>query len=276
MMRVNQWSKNLFVFAPVIFSSKVNIAGSWIQELIAFGAFSVCASAVYTFNDILDVEADRKHETKRVDRPIAAGKVPVRSATWFAILLLVVGLTIGSFNFFVLLSLMGYVLLNLAYTLRLKHLPILDIFSIATGFVLRVVAGAAAAGVEVSSWMAVTTFSLALFLAVMKRKAELNESSGEGRKVIRAYSKELISTFANLSASAAVVFYSLYCLTTKPQLVATVPIVLFGIMRYAYLNDTGSRTQRPTEAIFTDFQLVLAALLWSAFCIISLTGVFSR
>jgi len=275
LMRIDQWVKNLFIFAPVIFSTEVNVNSSWIQGLIAFAAFCLCASAIYVFNDIVDVEADRQHETKRFKRPIAAGKIQVNSASWFAMALLAAGLAIGLFNFLVLASLFAYVILNLAYTLWLKHQPILDIFSIAIGFVIRVIAGAAAIHVEVSSWMAVTTFCLALYLAVMKRKAELNESSGAGRKVIEKYSKELITAMATLSASAAVVFYSLYCLTTKPQLVVTIPIVLFGIMRYSYLNDTGTRTQKPSEAIFTDLQLILAALLWAGLCIVTLSGIVS-
>jgi 4-hydroxybenzoate polyprenyltransferase len=223
----------------------------------------------------VDVEADRQHETKRHTRPIAAGKINAKAASWFSAIILICGLFIGSLNQLVLVPLIGYVLLNIAYTLWLKHQPILDIFSISIGFVLRVVAGAAAIHVEVSSWMSVTTFCLALFLAVMKRKAELRESSGAGREVIAKYSNELITSLATLSASAAVVFYSLYCLTTKPQLVITIPIVLFGIMRYSYLNDTGRRTQKPSEAIFTDVQLILAAVLWSVLCILTLTGSVS-
>jgi len=203
---------------------------------------------------------------------LAAGKVNKPVAIVLAVVLVAASVAL-SFSTPKVLAVIGiYLLVNVAYSFWLKHQPVLDIFCIATGFVLRVTAGAQAINVELSAWMAVTTFSLALFLAAMKRKAELKQSAGAGRLVLQSYTPELVSMFATVSASSAVVFYSLYCLSTKPAMTVTIPVVLFGIMRYWFVSDKSERSQNPSDTIFRDWQLALAALVWLALSASALTS----
>ena len=271
-MRPGQWIKNLFVFAPLLFSAKLMVPADLLSTVSAFFAFSFSASAVYVLNDLVDIESDRLHETKRHTRMLAAGKVNKPVAIVLAVAL-VVASGVLSFSTPKVLAVIGiYLLVNVAYSFWLKHQPVLDIFCIATGFVLRVTAGAQAINVELSAWMAVTTFSLALFLAAMKRKAELRQSAGAGRLVLQSYTPELVSMFATVSASSAVVFYSLYCLSTKPAMTVTIPVVLFGIMRYWFVSDKSERSQNPSDTIFRDWQLALAALVWLVLSASALTS----
>ena len=271
-MRPGQWVKNLFVFAPLLFSAKLLVPADLLSTVAAFFAFSFSASAVYVLNDLVDIESDRLHETKRHTRMLAAGKVNKPVAIVLAVVLVAASVAL-SFSTPKVLAVIGiYLLVNVAYSFWLKHQPVLDIFCIATGFVLRVTAGAQAINVELSAWMAVTTFSLALFLAAMKRKAELKQSAGAGRLVLQSYTPELVSMFATVSASSAVVFYSLYCLSTKPAMTVTIPVVLFGIMRYWFVSDKSERSQNPSDTIFRDWQLALAALVWLALSASALTS----
>ena len=272
LMRPGQWIKNLFVFAPLLFSAKLLVPADLLSTVSAFFAFSFSASAVYVLNDLVDIESDRLHETKRHTRMLAAGKVNKPVAIVLAVMLVAASVAL-SFSTPKVLAVIGiYLLVNVAYSFWLKHQPVLDIFCIATGFVLRVTAGAQAINVELSAWMAVTTFSLALFLAAMKRKAELKQSAGAGRLVLQSYTPELVSMFATVSASSAVVFYSLYCLSTKPAMTVTIPVVLFGIMRYWFVSDKSERSQNPSDTIFRDWQLALAALVWLALSASALTS----
>ena len=272
LIRPGQWIKNLFVFAPLLFSANLLVTKDLIAAITTFAAFSLVSSAVYVFNDLVDIDSDRLHETKRHTRMLAAGLVSKPMAIGTASLFLLASALLSVSMPKVLVVIGIYVLVNVAYSFWLKHQPVLDIFCIATGFVLRVTAGAQAINVELSAWMAVTTFSLALFLAAMKRKAELKQSAGAGRLVLQSYTPELVSMFATVSASSAVVFYSLYCLSTKPAMTVTIPVVLFGIMRYWFVSDKSERSQNPSDTIFRDWQLALAALVWLALSASALTS----
>lgn len=159
----------------------------------------------------------------------------------------------------------AYLLLNLAYTFVLKHQPVVDIFTIAIGFVLRVYAGAMALAVPVSSWMFVTTLCLALYLAAVKRRQELSQSGSEGRQVLEKYSLGLIDRYAEMAATGALVFYSMFVMSSRPELVATVPLVLFGLFRYWYVVEQGGG-ESPTDALLADWQLLVCVLLWVAVC----------
>ena len=148
----------------------------------------------------------------------------------------------------------------------LKHQPVIDIFTVAIGFVLRVYAGATALLVPVSSWMFVTTLCLALYLAAVKRRQELSQSGPEARKVLGKYSVQLVDRYAEMSATGALVFYSMFVMSTRPQLVITVPLVLFGLFRYWYVVEELDGGESPTDALFDDWQLLLTLLLWVATC----------
>ena len=159
----------------------------------------------------------------------------------------------------------AYLLLNQAYTFVLKHQPVVDIFTIAIGFVLRVYAGAMALAVPMSSWMFVTTLCLALYLAAVKRRQELSQSGSEGRQVLEKYSLGLIDRYAEMAATGALVFYSMFVMSSRPELVATVPLVLFGLFRYWYVVEQGGG-ESPTDALLADWQLLVCVLLWVAVC----------
>jgi 4-hydroxybenzoate polyprenyltransferase len=166
----------------------------------------------------------------------------------------------------VIMVIAAYLLLNVAYTFVLKHEPVVDIFTIAIGFVLRVYAGAMALDVPVSSWMFITTLCLALYLAAVKRRQELSQSGTEGRKVLEKYTVALVDRYAEMAATGALVFYSMFVMSAKPELAVTVPLVLFGLFRYWYVVEALDGGESPTDALLADWQLLLTVVLWVAAC----------
>lgn len=235
LMRPKQWIKNGFVLAPLIFSGDFLDVHAINQALLALLLFCVASSATYILNDIRDIESDRLHPKKSKSRPLAAGIVSIPAALLLLGCLYVV-LVWGWFVVpKVVMVIAVYLLLNLAYTFVLKHQPVVDIFTIALGFVLRVYAGAMALDVPVYSWMFITTLCLALYLAAVKRRQELSQSGTEGRKVLEKYSVSLVDRYAEMSATGALLFYSMFVMSAKPELVITVPMVLFGLFRYWFV-----------------------------------------
>lgn len=262
LMRPKQWIKNGFVLAPLMFSGSFLNLSAIQHALVAALLFCLASSATYIINDLHDIERDRKHPKKSKTRPLASGIVSPLQA-----LALLVGL-IAAFGWGglavpkVALVIGGYMALNIAYTFVLKHQPLLDIFTIAISFVLRVYAGAMALGVLVSSWMFVTTLCLALYLASIKRRQELIQNGADGRKVLEKYSVALIDRYAEMSATGALVFYSMFVMSAKPQLVITVPLVLFGLFRYWYVVEQLEEGESPTDALLADWQLPITIVLW--------------
>lgn len=228
--------------------------------------FCLASSATYIINDMHDIEHDRHHPKKSKTRPLATGIVTTPMA------LTVLAVLYGSlvWGWFVapkvVLVIAAYLLLGLAYTFVLKHQPVVDIFTIAIGFVLRVYAGAVAVAVPVSSWMFVTTLCLALYLAAVKRRQELSQNGTKGRKVLEKYSVSLVNRYAEMSATGALVFYSMFVISAKPQLVITVPLVLFGLFRYWYVVEELDSGASPTDTLMADWQLLLTVVLWIAAC----------
>ena len=271
LMRPRQWIKNAFVLAPLVFAREFTDPGAVANALTAFALFCVASSAGYILNDIHDIERDRTHPSKRHSRPLAAGTVSMRPAIGLLIVCYCV-LFIGLFwSFPTMLAILAYVLLNVAYTYVLKHQPVLDLFSIAVGFVLRVYAGALALAVPLSSWMAITTLCLALYLAAIKRRQELANSGVESREVLRMYSVELIDRYAEMSATGALIFYSLFVMSANARLVWTIPLVIFGLYRYWYVVEHLDGGESPTDAVLTDLPLAIAILIWVGVCVIALT-----
>lgn len=266
LMRPKQWVKNGFVLAPLLFSSQFLDPGFLKLSLIAFALFCVASSATYIVNDLHDIEHDRLHPIKSRKRPLAAGIVSIPTAIGLLVLLygvLIIGWLVMPKVSAVILA---YLLLNLAYTFVLKHQPVLDIFTIATGFVLRVYAGAVTISVPLSDWMFITTLSLSLYLAAVKRRQELNQSGISGRKVLERYSVALMDRYTEMSATGALIFYSLFVVSAKPQLVITIPLVLFGLFRYWYVVEELDGGESPTDALLNDWQLLLTVVLWVAAC----------
>lgn len=266
LMRPKQWVKNGFVLAPLIFSGEFLNATAIGDALLAVALFCVGSSATYVINDMQDIERDRRHPRKSKTRPLAAGWVSVPAALG----LLAVLYAVLAWGWFVapqvVAVIAGYLVLNLAYTFVLKHQPVLDIFTIAAGFVLRVYAGAMALHVPVSSWMFITTLCLALYLAAVKRRQELSQSGAEGRKVLEKYTVSLVDRYAEMSATGALLFYSMFVMSSKPALVVTIPLVLFGLFRYWFVVEALDGGESPTDALLADWQLLLTVLLWVAAC----------
>jgi 4-hydroxybenzoate polyprenyltransferase len=266
LMRPKQWIKNGFVLAPLIFTGQFLSMPMVGRSLLAAFLFCMASSATYIVNDIHDLDRDRRHPIKSKKRPLAAGVISVPTALailGFLYAVIICGFFIATE---VAIVILGYLLLNLAYTFVLKHQPVVDIFTIAIGFVLRVVAGAVALDVPVSGWMLVTTLCLALYLAAVKRRQELSQSGIEGRKVLEKYSVALVDRYAEMSATGALVFYSIFVLSDRSELVLTVPLVLFGLFRYWYVVETLDGGESPTDALLADWQLLLTVILWIGAC----------
>jgi 4-hydroxybenzoate polyprenyltransferase len=266
LLRPKQWVKNLFVLAPLLFSGEFKSQTSLLHALLAFGIFCVASSSAYIVNDIKDIERDRAHPQKSKRRPLASGDVSISEAIALLVILYLI-LLYAWFAFYYVVELaVVYLLINIAYTFYLKNQPILDIFSIAIGFTLRVYAGTIALGIPASSWMEITTLCLALYLAAIKRRQELIQNGTDGRKVLEQYTVSLMDRYAEISATGALLFYSMYVMTAKPELVVTIPLVLFGMFRYWFVVDALDGGESPTDALLADGQLVLTLILWVVLC----------
>ena len=267
LVRPKQWVKNSFVFAPLIFAGEFLHPDSVYSTLLAAFLFCIAASTVYIVNDLKDIEKDRIHPEKCKKRPLASGQVSPQSAIILLILLYIVLISFWTVVPNVIYVIFIYLALNWAYTFKLKHEPVIEIFIVAFGFVLRVYAGAMALTVPVSHWMFITTLSISLYLASIKRRQELLQSGSQSRGVLAYYSVTLIDRFAEMSAVTAVVFYSLYVMEVQPKLVVTVPLVIFGLFRYWYIVETLKGGESPTDVIIQDKQILLTVLLWVGCCI---------
>ena len=266
LMRPEQWIKNSFVLAPLIFAGRFTDRAAVSEALLATLLFSLASSAIYVLNDFHDLEHDRRHPLKS-RRPLAAGQV---SQLWALVLF---GALCGVLVWSCLqwlnvgLVILAYLVLNLAYTFVLKHQPVIDIFSIALGFILRVQAGAVAVDVPVSAWMFVTTLCLALYLASIKRRQELAHSGGQGRRVLEHYSVALVDRYAAMAATGTLLFYSLFVLTVQPNLTVSIPVVLYGLFRYWFVVEALEGGESPADALFSDWQLLVTVLVWLGICV---------
>ena len=262
LMRPKQWAKNGFVLAPLVFAGLFTNPNSIKDAAIAVVLFCLASSATYIVNDYRDIESDRMHPSKSRSRPLASGAVSTTQAlTLLGALYLILA---SAFAFYptVMLVVLGYLLLNLAYSFFLKYVPVVDIFTVATGFVLRVYAGAIAISVPVSSWMFVTTLCLALYLAAIKRRQELSHEGNEGRSVLKHYSVSLVDRYAEMSAIGSLLFYSLFVMSARPEMTVTIPFVLFGLFRYWFVVESQDGGESPTDALFSDWQLLATVVLW--------------
>lgn len=264
LMRPRQWIKNAFVLAPLLFSGVFTSPSAISQSIIAALIFCLASSATYIVNDLRDIEKDRLHPKKSRTRPLAAGIISPRLAIIQAIALYALLGIAWLYQPQVVHVVLAYIVLNLAYSFFLKHQPVVDIFTIALGFVLRVYAGAVALDVPLSSWMFVTTLCLALYLAAIKRRQELRSHGDQSRRVLQQYTPELIDRYAEMSATGAILFYSLFVMNTHPELVITIPLVLYGMFRYWFIVESQNAGESPTDALLGDWQLLLAITVWIA------------
>lgn len=267
LIRPKQWVKNIFLFAPLVFSKQFLYLDSIYHVVFAAFLFCLAASAVYIVNDLNDIQHDRAHPEKRNKRPLASGEVSVKNA----IILLGIIYALLAASWFitpnVIYVILVYLGLNILYSFKLKHEPVIEIFIVAFGFVLRVYTGAVALNVPVSNWMFITTLSLSLYLASIKRRQELIQNGSQSRGVLSHYSVTLINRFAEISATTAIIFYSLYVMTVQSKLIITIPFVMFGLFRYWFIVETLEGGESPTDVVIYDKQILLTVLLWAGFCI---------
>lgn len=272
-MRIKSWLKNLFVLCPIIFSLELFEWNTLIEAIVLTVAFCLISSAIYVLNDIGDVEKDREHEVKK-NRPIAAGKIPISHAWVLLICLMLVGfgmvLLINLPSFLLVLT---YVIINILYSKWLKTVVLIDCFCIATGFILRVMVGGTIVSAGVSGWMFLTVLSLSLFMAFGKRRGELRTyASGETRAVLEVYEMNFLNGIVFLCAGLSMVFYSLWAVSQESNLVYTVPIVLFIIMRYLLLVCMGREEADPTTLILSDKTLLASCGVYALLMLAMLYG----
>ncbi len=267
LIRVKQWTKNSFVFAPLVFSGLFLNEESLLKSFFCFCIFSVAASCTYIFNDIMDYKKDRAHPEKSKTRPIASGAIPLSKAKFF----LLVGYLFLGLSLFILPRIIPVVLLylmtNVLYSLHLKHKPVVDIFIISSGFVFRVLAGALAIEVPPSGWMLVCTFCLSLFLASIKRRQEFKSLQSQARPVLNNYSLRLMEKYSDISCISALTSYCIYTISVnQPLLVYSIPLVLFGFFRYWFLIENQDLGESPTDVVISDIPLLTTLLIWIGLC----------
>ncbi|RKX18400.1 MAG: decaprenyl-phosphate phosphoribosyltransferase [Candidatus Zixiibacteriota bacterium] len=280
LLRPQQWLKNGVVLAGLIFAGQgINPAYQNIS-LLTLVAFCMLSSAVYSLNDIIDIDRDRQHPLKK-NRPLAAGEISIMTAAMIGLVLTVGGLLlayyIGLGLFYVTLA---YLVLNILYTFWLKNIVIIDVMSIAAGFVLRALAGAVAITVEFSNWLLITTFMLALFLGLGKRRHELmflEKDASSHRKILDKYSPYLLDQLIGVVTASTVVTYLFYTLSAEIQnklhteyLYVTIPFVIYGIFRYLYLVHKEDKGGSPTTLLLADRPLLADVVLWLTSVIIIL------
>ncbi len=291
-LRPRQWSKNLLLFAGLVFAARLGDATRWLEALGAFAAYCAASSAAYLVNDVRDEAHDRQHPVKRL-RPVASGELPRRAALalagTLALVALAASLALGPWS---LLFMAGFVALQAAYSAGLKHVVLIDVLAIAGLFVLRAAAGAQAVDVRISPWLLICSGLLALFLALAKRRAELvlvgaEETRGlgapaaeppmpgprggapsapRGRPVLEGYSLALVDQLVSVVAASTVIAYSLYTFTARDSkaMMATVPFVLYGVFRYLLLLHRHDLGEEPENVLLTDLPLLVTITAWAA------------
>ena len=265
-MRPHQWLKNGFVFAGLVFSQNWQDTTLDLRVLLAFAAFCCASSVVYILNDWHDRASDALHPAKS-RRPLASGAVSVAAALALALALLAAGVLLAANNPALLVLLGVYVALNLAYSWRLKQVPVVDVSIIAAGFMLRLLAGTVAVGIPPSRWLLLTGIFLTLFLGFCKRKAESFQDEGSQRAVLEHYPAALLDTFIAVTMTATLTTYSLFATSPEAQLqhgerlLYTVPVVIFGLLRYTYQVHSG-RGEDVARDLVRDPWIAAAGLLW--------------
>lgn len=278
LLRVEQWVKNLFVFIPLFFSGSVTNSDLFLKSVFAFFVFSFTASSIYIINDYSDIESDRKHPEKKM-RPLASGAVSKFSAKLLFISIIfisVMSFFLGNYYFTDIkiwkfaIIIASYFVMNIAYTFKLKHVAIVDICIIATGFVLRVLAGGYSTGIYISQWAILLTFVLALVLAIGKRRGELINAqiSGKTRKALDGYNVQFADIALSISCTLAIICYLMFTLSSDvqkrfhPRVFYTVIFVVFAFLRYLQQTLVYNKTESPTKIIYKDHYIQITLVLW--------------
>ncbi len=273
-MRPRQWTKNLLVFAALIFSRNLFNLSLTRDVTIAFLIFCLLSGSVYILNDLIDLQADRAHP-KKSTRPLASGRLKPRTAAAAGLVIVMVALAVAfRLNTVFALTALGYFILQIAYSLLLKHVVIIDVLAVSTGFVLRAIAGAEVISVPISSWLLICTILLALFLSLGKRRHEillLEDNAVHHRKILYEYSPGLLDQMISVVTASTVVAYALYTMSADTiakfhtdNLKYTIPFVLYGIFRYLYLIHQKSEGGSPERILFDDKPLLINIVLYLA------------
>lgn len=270
LLRVKHWVKNIFVLLPLFFSGGFKNHHLIELSLSAFVLFCLAASFVYILNDIVDKNSDIKHPIKRM-RPIAKGSISVPYAILIMTVIAILFSVIISTQLNLLPIIFIYILLNILYTYFLKKIPVIDIFIIAFGFLLRVYFGIVAIGCDISNWVMITTFSLALFLAAIKRKQELNNIGEKARTTLNQYTTELINFYINISGISAIIFYSLFSITVNESFFITIPIVILAFFRYLFLMEVYKKGESPVDILFEDKFFIILLSSWFVMSVLLLS-----
>jgi 4-hydroxybenzoate polyprenyltransferase len=271
-MRPRQWAKNIFVLAPLLFALRLSDSQSIVGAVLAAVLFCMTSGAVYLVNDIVDREADRRHPEK-CRRPIASGRLPVTVARFAALILVAGAIALASWWRMELAAVIGaFFAMNLAYSFGLKKVPIFDVILIGSGFIMRVVGGALAISVPISWWILICTFLLSLYLGLGKRLHELILLGDKGlrtRAALRGYRIGPTRILFGLTGGAAALSFALYTLSPRAaenfgtrSLVFTVPFVVVGLWRFSRLTQEAGRAKSPTEALLSDWPVIISAVLW--------------
>lgn len=270
LMRCHHYIKSLLIFLPIIFSK--NILNLDLLKTTILGAIAFClmSSIVYIINDIMDVESDRKHEKKKF-RPIASGKVSIKSACILAIILLIISVFINIYikaNIISCIIFYGYLFMNILYSIKLKHIPIIDIVILAFGFLLRVLYGSEITGIAISNWLYLTILAFSFYMGLGKRRNEFKKMGNEGRKVLQYYNKSFLDSNMYMCMAIGIVFYSLWCIDINTaingfvNIIWTVPLVMIICMKYS-LNVEGDSLGDPVDVILGDKILMLMAFIYA-------------
>lgn len=272
-MRPKQWYKNLVLFIGIVFSLNLFNLNLWADSISAFAIFCILSGSIYILNDILDLEKDRNHPSKK-ERPLASGRLQKSHALIFAMVFIFIAL-FGAYmlNLQFLIISVVFFLLILVYSFFLKEIVIIDIMVISLGFVLRAMAGALAIGVYVSPWLIICAFLLALFLALGKRRHELvllKEKASNHRKILGGYSKDMLDQMTNITTSALIMSYSLYTFFSgKIYIMITIPFAFYGLFRYIFLVHAKNMGGEP-EMLFKDRGMIITMILWVIVAIVAL------
>ena len=274
-MRPRQWTKNLLLYAGIVFAAQLDDAERWIQATAAFVAYCLASSAAYIFNDVRDADDDRRHPLKR-HRPIASGRLrPERALNVAGILATLAFAIVAPLGWGSLAYLAGFVLLQVAYSIRLKTILLIDVMAIAGLFVIRAAAGAEAVDVKISPWLIVCTALLALFLALGKRRGELLSAGVEdSRAALSGYTLELVDQLVTITAACTIVAYALYTFEAREgsAMMATIPFVVYGLFRYIQLMHREDLGKEP-DSLLTDVPILVTIAAWAVTSAVILTAV---
>jgi len=258
-----QWVKNVIIFIPLIFAKKLFELDAFVLSSIAFVSFILASSIIYIFNDICDLEKDKKHPIKK-NRPLANNSLKKKDAYLLIILLLgLLLLVLLKSNISILGIIIIFFLLNFFYSLYFKNVVIIDLIIVSLSYVLRVIAGSIVINVALSAWLLICVFSTSLFLISFKRLAEIKISSFKSRPILKKYNNEILLKIIDVSAICSIIFYSLYTVFVNPNLIYTIPLIFLGFFRYYYLYYTAKTFEEsPVKIIFSDILIIILLIAW--------------